>query len=196
MAITLDANLLQAAVHLAAAKDVRFYLGGVFVEAFASSTRLVATDGSVLGVFECDHDNRVSPGTSSLIIPTATIALLPKTGLVQLERVGSDPQAWEARHGTGTTRFTAIDGKFPDYRRVMVTEASGEAAFYDIRLLARFDKVAQVLSGKRTVGSGSPVQVWQNGPKKGAAVTIGDYRFAGVIMPRAAVSMPSLRWAA
>ena len=78
----------------------------------------------------------------------------------------------------------------------MVAEVSGEAGFYDLQLLARFDKVAQALAGKRASGKASPVTLWQNGPKKGAAVTIGDYRFAGVIMPRAAVSMPSLRWAA
>lgn len=65
MAITLDANMLHAAVYLAAVKDIRFYLSGVFVEAFASSTRLVATDGLVLGVFECEHENQVSPGCST-----------------------------------------------------------------------------------------------------------------------------------
>jgi DNA polymerase-3 subunit beta len=196
MAITIDANLLKAAAHLAAVKDVRYYLNGVLVEATASTTRAVATDGSILGAFEFEHHNALAQDCHSLIVPTDVIALLPKAGATQFVREQSrGAHAWLARHINGTTPFTAIDGVFPDYRRVLVPEVSGEAGYYDLRLLSRFDKVAQVLSGKRQA-IGSPVHVWQNGPKKAAAVTIGDHRFVGVIMPRACSPMPSLRWAA
>jgi hypothetical protein len=74
--------------------------------------------------------------------------------------------------------FEPIDGKFPEYRRVLPTNTpKGLAAQFDPALLARLGKAAAALKCKH-------IMVHHDMPGASAMVTIrGCEDFVGVVMP-------------
>ena len=78
MQFSIKQSQLKAMLNLAAKQDIRFYLCGVFVEFNQQTTRLVATCGHKLGVF--NHHSENNQGAGSLIIPRSVIENLPKAG--------------------------------------------------------------------------------------------------------------------
>lgn len=207
--ITIRRNALRAMLHLAGDRDVRSYLNGVLVEANATATRLVATDGHVLGVFEQPAPKKTPnevAGVVQIIVPRETLALL-KADRKALPRVTLtwDETAPTVAYGAVAAAelddsgrrigFTPIDGKFPDYTATIPhANPSGEAAQFDVALLDRFVKVARLL-GVRCPET--MLDIAHNGPDRAAAVTIhGAPEFAGVIGPLRTAGAGSVAWAA
>ena len=103
-----------------ARQDVRYYLNGLLLEVAPEKIRSVATDGHRLAVAQLETDAGVE-GSKSIIVP--------RKGVLELSRLLSTEDAQlEVRVGTnavqmsvGNVRFTSklIDGKFPDYGRVI-----------------------------------------------------------------------------
>ena len=117
---TISINALKGLDLLAAKGDIRYYLNGVNVEFSESCTRLVATNGHILGI-ENLTQNLLNTGAGSLIIPSDIIkALKPvskNADIVQIKQI--DAGHWEIdNYGTKIT-FCVIEGKFPDYARVV-----------------------------------------------------------------------------
>ena len=168
----LNFKQLKAALHTAPKKDVRYYLNGVFVEVRSGFYRIVSTDGSNMSVFHNAHDDAVAD--FDMIIPREVIDNLPK----QIGLTVSLTQLDTNTYRLGSTIFTPIEGRYPDYRRVLPKETSGQTAHYPLNSLGAFGKIAA------TVGkSDARVDVWYNGTF-GAAVTIeGHPEFLGITMP-------------
>ncbi len=180
--IQLDAAKLRAVSLFSATKDIRYYLNGVYVEASATETRVAATDGHVLAVVRSDEVNGMAACPEiSLIVPGAVIA----SALKLLEKDDKhlslflDDGKWTMVANGARLPFEPIDGKFPDYRRVIPTkEPEGIAAQFNPELLMRFKKAAKALGAKF-----SPI-VHHDIPEHSALVTIPSFPdFAGVIMP-------------
>ncbi|WP_439134672.1 DNA polymerase III subunit beta, partial [Pseudomaricurvus sp.] len=102
-----------------AQQDVRYYLNGMLWEVQEGQLRAVATDGHRLAM--CTR--AVSVSTSDV-----TQAILPRKGVVELARLldgqGSVEVILGANHirvATEAYTFTSklVDGKFPDYERVL-----------------------------------------------------------------------------
>jgi DNA polymerase III subunit beta len=103
-----------------AQQDVRYYLNGMLWEVENNTLRCVATDGHRLAmcVRELDID-----------VPVKTQAILPRKGVIELSRLLSDQEAQVSltlgthhlRVETPDYTFTSklVDGKFPDYERVL-----------------------------------------------------------------------------
>jgi DNA polymerase-3 subunit beta len=103
-----------------AQQDVRYYLNGMLWEVEGNTLRCVATDGHRLAmcVRELDID-----------VPVKTQAILPRKGVIELSRLLSDQEAQVSltlgthhiRVETPDYTFTSklVDGKFPDYERVL-----------------------------------------------------------------------------
>lgn len=168
-AILLPKNSLKAMALLASKQDIRYYLNGVLVESNSQHTRLVATDGHLLGVLqvsETAHDDKAF----SIIIPAEIIAKLDKV----------DNFLSTNEHGNWVIdgiNFTPIDGKFPDYMRVLPTKpATGEASQFNPELINRFAKCSKLLNGSKF-----PVIAHNGGLS--ALVDLGLERFIGVVMP-------------
>lgn len=107
-----------------AQQDVRYYLNGMLLEADGSTLRAVATDGHRLAL--CEIALSAPVGTKQQVI-------VPRKGVLELQRcLGSDGQLELAigsnhvRAQIGDIRFTSklIDGRFPDYGRVIPTRPS------------------------------------------------------------------------
>jgi DNA polymerase-3 subunit beta len=102
-------------------QDVRYYLNGLLLELSADMLRAVATDGHRLAVAEKDILSEVGEEPRTLI--------LPRKGVGELQRLlGSDGESMELVIGSNAIRasfaelqFTSklIDGRFPDYERVI-----------------------------------------------------------------------------
>ena len=76
--------------------------------------------------------------------------------------------------------FTPIEGRFPDYARVVPKEkANGIAGNFNIDYMAQFQKVARMLGKK-----GDSAVFYHNGEREAAKVTLtSDTNFLGVLMP-------------
>lgn len=104
-----------------AQQDVRYYLNGMLWELRDGELRVVATDGHRLAM--CTRSVNIDLGDAT------KQAILPRKGVIELARLLSEPEkAVEIIVGSNHIRavtdafiFTSklVDGKFPDYQRVL-----------------------------------------------------------------------------
>jgi len=162
-------NVLKAMSILASKKDVRYYLNGVLVESNSQHTRIVATDGHILGIYQTSETAH-NDEAFSIIIPNEIIAKLDK----------KDNFLSTNEHGNWVIdgiAFTPIDGKFPDYSRVLPKgEMTKEVAQFNPDFITRFQKVGKLLGQKI-----APT-ISHNGGSS-ALVDIVLPQFVGVMMP-------------
>lgn len=112
-------------VHFSMAQqDVRYYLNGMLLESDGPVLRAVATDGHRLALCESTLQEPVK-GKHQVIVP--------RKGVLELQRMLGQEGSVELAIGTnhvraeiGDIRFTSklIDGRFPEYGRVIPTRAS------------------------------------------------------------------------
>ncbi|MFO7277227.1 MAG: DNA polymerase III subunit beta [Pseudomonadota bacterium] len=104
-----------------AQQDVRYYLNGMLLETEGKTLRAVATDGHRLALCETEL-----PGGAR----SAQQVIIPRKGVLELQRILGTEGSIELAIGTnhvraqiGDIRFTSklIDGRFPDYARVIPT---------------------------------------------------------------------------
>jgi DNA polymerase-3 subunit beta len=141
---TLDAMLV-----LAAKKDIRYYLNGLYIEYAPAFTRVVGCDGHKLGVYQAAAENT---GSGSIIIPRDVIENLPKgnkeflLGFTKLE--GSQ---WQIITGAASINFAPCEGTYPDFRRVAQgVKTSGEAGGFNLEYLNQFEKCGNLLAGSKS----------------------------------------------
>src|ERR1700693_751537 len=105
-----------------AQQDVRYYLNGTLLETNGEVLRAVATDGHRLSCCEVALEGRVRELQQ---------IILPRKGVLELQRLLDGEGEIEVAIGTnhvrvqiGEVRFTSklIDGKFPEYGRVIPSE--------------------------------------------------------------------------
>lgn len=187
MKFEIRTDTLRAAVQFAATKDVRFYLVGVYV----TKGRIVATDGTIMGVFE-------APGAAGdVILPLALVQQVlkaaKKAGLVEVEILESRVSMTV---GGATFSGALVDGKFPDYRRIIPTETSGEMAQFDLALIERaYAGVAAYYNVKPNA-----LRLEHNGLAPAVVWNPNDIGALGIIMPmrsdaNAEELTARLRWA-
>lgn len=178
--IELRKGALSAVALFAAKKDARYYRHGVFIETGPKGAILVATDGYALAAMHAPADCEVSAG----VVPIELISNAIKTSKGDKLYLTIDTDHPTA---TGQPMYTiagmhaqGIDGRFPEWRRVVPTcEPSCVAAQFDPELVSRFGKAAKLLGKKST-----SVCVAHNGPEQAARVLIDSSPdFLGVIMP-------------
>jgi DNA polymerase III subunit beta len=115
-----EARRLIDKTHFAMAQqDVRYYLNGTLLECEGKNLRAVATDGHRLSLAEAELLEAVS---------TKQQVIVPRKGVLELQRILAGDGELELSIGTnhvraqiGDIRFTSklIDGKFPEYGRVV-----------------------------------------------------------------------------
>jgi DNA polymerase III subunit beta len=116
-------RLLEKTHFSMAQQDVRYYLNGLLLETSAKMLRSVATDGHRLALCEVELPEGGKAGQQVIV---------PRKGVLELQRIlGGDEQPLEVAIGSnhvrvqiGDIRFTSklIDGRFPEYSRVIPNE--------------------------------------------------------------------------
>ena len=181
MQFSINQSQLKAMLNLASKQDIRYYLCGVNVVYTGAMTRLIATDGHKLGIFNftpCEGDNI---GAGSLIIPREVIENLPKSKHDPLLVITKEDKQgyWKITAAGIQTIFGQIEGTFPDYARVCAFTTNGEPATYNFEYLIAFLKTQKELKGSKT----QMPEIYQNGGSAALVRLSGVDNFAGVIMP-------------
>tara|TARA_Y100001951_G_scaffold61414_1_gene48980 strand:- start:2627 stop:3730 length:1104 start_codon:yes stop_codon:yes gene_type:complete len=113
-------RLIERTSFAMAQQDVRYYLNGMLLEVQSGMLRAVATDGHRLAM--CSMDASIQQDGKHQVI-------VPRKGILELARLLTEQDAEVAivlgqhhiRANTGEFTFTSklVDGKFPDYERVL-----------------------------------------------------------------------------
>jgi DNA polymerase-3 subunit beta len=119
-------RLIEKTQFAMAQQDVRYYLNGLLLEIRAGHVRTVATDGHRLAL--CDAPFDTPSGTDMQVI-------LPRKAVIELARLLGDDDSdgefeisnshLQVHLGDSSFITKLIDGRFPDYERVM---PAGESA--------------------------------------------------------------------
>ena len=101
-------------------QDIRYYLNGLLLEFEKQRIRAVATDGHRLAMAEMDWSNEVSE-TVQIIVPRKGVAEIARLLADREDEVGVEIGSGHLKIETPERRLTTklIDGKFPDYQRVI-----------------------------------------------------------------------------
>ncbi len=133
-------------------QDVRYYLNGLLMELSATAVRTVATDGHRLAL--CDRELTTGVAAEKQII-------IPRKGVTELVRmlghldgevaiaVGQNHLKVSSRDQSITTKL--IDGKFPDYERVIPKEGEKMVTADREALKAAFGRTS-ILSNEKFRG--------------------------------------------
>jgi hypothetical protein len=186
MDYTIPVSTLKASLFTMAKKDVRFYLNGAFLD--FRKGRIVSTDGHCLFCGQipyADHD--------PVIIPREVIEQTVKS-------VGKRGLSWAADMSieSGAVKITVpgamfcanlVDGKFPEYERIVSVNPSGESAQFDPNiLLACYEAIAAYT----TAGRAYPM-LYPNGSSGAIYAQSGTDAFC-VVMPWRAGGELDLAW--
>jgi DNA polymerase-3 subunit beta len=144
-------RLLGLVQYAMAQQDIRYYLNGLLVLVEDQQLRLVATDGHRLAY-------AAMPLASSLprqevIVPRKTILELSKLLADTDEEVRIELSAGQAAFGFGAVELVSklVDGKFPDYTRVIPTQHKNRLSL-DRELLRQSLQRAAILSNEKFRG--------------------------------------------
>ncbi len=142
-------GLIERTHFAMAQQDVRYYLNGLLLEVGPGVLRLVATDGHRLAFQELQAEVEAAE-TRQVIVP--------RKGVMELLRLLADSDAEAVlklganhiRVAMGDIRFTSklIDGKFPDYQRVIPREGSLVVIVDRMALRNALTRTSLVLSDK------------------------------------------------
>ena len=179
-------RLIEATQFSMAHQDVRYYLNGMLFETEGSELRTVATDGHRLAV--CSMPLEASLPNHSVIVP--------RKGVIELMRMldgGDTPLRVQIgsnniRAHVGDFIFTSklVDGRFPDYRRVLPKNPDKHLeAGCDI-LKQAFARAAilsnEKFRGVRLYVSENQLKITANNPEQEEAEEILDVTYAGTEM--------------
>jgi DNA polymerase III sliding clamp (beta) subunit (PCNA family) len=185
-------NALKA-VSFAMAKDnIRYYLNGMLVECNGQTVRLVATDGHRLHIMdvpplEPENGGDTIPLPKPVIVPRSLIDWALKNSkkgqAIELTVMpvpdASPVPVLKITANVFSMTEPAIDGRFPDYLRVLPHTLSGETAQFNPAYVS--DAYAAVLElADRPKGEYVAAPLRHNGD--GAALMVYE-RFAAVIAP-------------
>ena len=174
----LATDILKAALLCASSEESRYYLRGVHL---STSGHLVTTDGHRM--FVARLNDRPA---ADVIIPYSDVAAALKLAGARCK----DIEVTSDR--IHSIAYTPVDGTFPDWRRVVPTgeetpsnkpgaNDGAEHVHFNNRYVGDFEKMADILCGKGTIGQSMLHPVSASHP---CLVTFGDRAdcFA-VIMP-------------
>ena len=141
-------QLLSQVSFAMAVHDIRYYLNGILFVAEGKKLSLVATDG---------HRLAFTSATLDVEVPKQEV-ILPRKTVLELQRLLSDAEGAiemqfannQAKFGFGGMEFVTklVEGKFPDYNRVIPKNHSNSVTLGRAPLLASLQRTAILTSEK------------------------------------------------
>lgn len=180
--VTLTRAQLRAALIFAGDKDIRYYLNGVLLQVSeGKDARLVATDGHRCAVVTVGDHAAAVPG--DYILPRDALKAIKRATRNTGDTVDLTIEGGRVVISAGADIISGgalIDGKFPDYQRIIPDPArmSGEVGSFRAEYLADIGRAAQELGDK---WGGCPLL--QNGPNNSGLAVFESLGLAVVVMP-------------
>jgi len=176
--------MLDSTSFAMAQQDVRYYLNGLLLEVSADYLRVVATDGHRLAL----HTEKL-PTTAA----GKTQVIIPRKGITELSRLLSDggedvqltlsPNHIRARTSNFTFTSKLVDGKFPDYDRVLPKGGDKVlvAGRNDLRLALTRTAILsnEKFRGVRLILSKDELKIIANNPEQEEAEEIVSVEYQG-----------------
>ena len=141
-------NLLGQVAFAMAVQDIRYYLNGILFVAEGNTLSLVATDG---------HRLAFASATLDVEVPKQEV-ILPRKTVIELQRLLSDADGAlqmcfahnQAKFSFGAMEFVTklVEGKFPDYNRVIPKNHHNSITLGRAPLLACLQRTAIMTSEK------------------------------------------------
>ncbi len=141
-------QLLSQVSFAMAVHDIRFYLNGILFVAEGNKLSLVATDG---------HRLAFTSATLDVEVPKQEV-ILPRKTVLELQRLLSDADGAidmqfannQAKFSFGGMEFVTklVEGKFPDYNRVVPQSHPNQVTLGRVPLLAALQRTAILTSEK------------------------------------------------
>jgi len=178
------ARLLDQVSFSMAQQDVRYFLNGMLLELTPQHTRVVATDGHRLAM--CTFPQGVDGAGRAQ-------AIIPRKGVLELGRVLAEPGddvvldlgTNHLRVDTGAYSLVTklIDGKFPDYEKVVPRER-GQSVVGDRETLKQACMRASILSnekyrGVRLMLDAEQLTIQANNPEQEEALEVVPVSYDG-----------------
>jgi DNA polymerase III subunit beta len=177
-------GMLDSTSFAMAQQDVRYYLNGLLFEVSTDYLRVVATDG-----------HRLALHTEKLKIPVVgrTQVIVPRKGILELTRLLSDGEepvhlligSNHIRAKTENFTFTSklVDGKFPDYDRVLPKGGDKVLTANRNDLRPALNRTAilsnEKFRGIRLLLSKDELKILANNPEQEEAEEIINVEYAG-----------------
>lgn len=176
-------DLLDQVAFAMAVHDIRYYLNGILFVADGTQLSLVATDG---------HRLAYSSATLDSDVPKQEV-ILPRKTVLELQRLLSDKEgvinlqfaANQAKFGFDGLEFVSklVEGKFPDYNRVIPKNHKNIITLGRVGLLASLQRTAILTSEKfkgvrLNIESGT-LRVASNNAEQEEAIDELDIDYAG-----------------
>ena len=164
-------RLIDRTAFAMAQQDVRYYLNGMLLEVSQNCLRAVATDGHRLAM--CSTEGDINQQEKHQVI-------VPRKGILEMARLLTEGGesvhitlgASHIRAKTGDFMFTSklVDGKFPDYERV-IPKGGNKIIVGDRQMLRQAFQRASILSnekyrGIRLILSDGQLKVIANNPEQ------------------------------
>ena len=177
-------ELLESTSFAMAQQDVRYYLNGMLFEVAPDFLRVVATDGHRLAMETLNMDNPIND-VQQLI--------LPRKGILELSRLLGDEQGEitltfgqnHIRAKVPAVTFTSklVDGKFPDYNRVL-PKGGNKVLIGECQELRQAFSRAAILSnekyrGVRVMLSNGELKILANNPEQEEAEEVVSVEYEG-----------------
>ena len=177
-------RLINSTSFSMAQQDVRYYLNGMSLETEENTIRTVATDGHRLALCRLQY-------------PDATLSsrqvIIPRKGVLEISRlIGDEERDVKVQIGANHIRmfstdfiFTSklVDGRFPDYRRVLPKDGDKTILASKAVLKDAFSRAA-ILSNEKFRGvrlnlSSGELKITANNPEQEEAEEIVDVNYQG-----------------
>lgn len=177
-------RLIDRTAFAMAQQDVRYYLNGMLWELSSNQLRVVATDG---------HRLAMCTAAADLAVEEDVQVILPRKGVIELARLLQDEGAEIAvvlgsNHLRATTddfTFTSklVDGKFPEYQRVLPRSPNKIVLGAREELRQAFSRTA-ILSNEKYRGvrlqlSEANLQILANNPEQEEAEEVVSVDYQG-----------------
>ena len=145
-------SLIEKTAFAMAQQDVRYYLNGLLMELNTEQIKTVATDGHRLALSQIDHIADVED-VRQIIVPRKGVQELQRLLTHEDNQITVSLGKNHIRVNLDNLLFTSklIDGRFPEYQRVL-PEEEGNCAIMDKALLKQALTRASILSNEKYKG--------------------------------------------
>lgn len=162
MKLSINHSIIKALLLTAGKGDIRYYLNSICLDVSQGKATLVATQGHTLLAVPIEGENLIDG--EYIIDRTIFESVNPiKAGKIEFPLELSIIQEPDKIEGdktikglinvtlTGSTSATSrlVDGRYPDWRRVIPRNQSKESAQYKPEYIMIFGKITTLLSGKK-----------------------------------------------
>jgi DNA polymerase III subunit beta len=179
-------RLIEKTQFSMANQDVRYYLNGLLLELAGPIARSVATDGHRLALCELTVEGADS---------TPQQVIIPRKAVLELQRLIGDGEVCSLEIGTnhvriqlGRIRLTSklIDGRFPDYERVIPKESEAPLMADRLQLADGLNRI-RILANEKYKGvrvelKPGSVTVQAHNPEQEEAEEEIEVRYEGAAM--------------